>query len=556
VSVMVDGRPKFYRVNDPMLLRSISSMGPRPLADVMKLFSLSKRALTVGVTADPAFMARNVVRDTLAAWVVTGQKGLIPGKSTVQGAIKAMRENDPSKIAIMASGGGTGGYYRTAPSDVRKQMDAKLRGVDEKTVLDTPKKLWEFWRKVGQASESANRIALYDAAKANGASDAEAAYQALDLLDFAMRGDHAAMRHLTEAVPFLNARIQGLYRLQRGFAENPRTFLLRGAIITAATMALWAANEDDDRYKGLKDWDRDTYYHFWIGDQHFRLPKPFEVGVIFSTVPERIAALMAGNDQWKHTEAAASRAFFDTFAMNPTPQLFKPVIEQYANRNFFFDTPIVGQGLENLPAGLQAKPWTSDTMRELGKATGVSPVRAEALLRGYFGTVATYLLAATDALVTRPLTGAPARPAMRIDDIPVVKAFARDDPARTTRYVNDFYKMRDESAKTVSAIKELRQQGDVEAAAELMRDRGNLVKFHKGFERTARRLSGLSKKMRLISRDKDMSSDDKRRELDKLTAVRNDLARRMVDAAPATSRIIARLSDNPAAAQRLQRPVQ
>ncbi|MEI7308699.1 LPD38 domain-containing protein [Pectobacterium carotovorum] len=36
-----------------------------------------------------------------------------------------------------------------------------------------------------------------------------------------------------------------------------------------------ALSWDDERYEELPDWDKDAYWHVWIGDQHVRFPKPF-----------------------------------------------------------------------------------------------------------------------------------------------------------------------------------------------------------------------------------------------------------------------------------------
>ena len=193
VSVMIDGKPVFGIVNDPMMYSAITSMGPVGLGNLAKVLGFTKRALTIGVTTDLGFMLANTLRDTLSAWVTTGQKGFIPVVDTAKGFVKALRE-DPSLIAIMASGAGSGGFYRTEAADVRKQMDAKLKGIDKNTILDSPKRLWEAWNRIGSASESASRIGLFEAAQKEGVSDAEAAYRALDVLDFSRTGGFEAMR--------------------------------------------------------------------------------------------------------------------------------------------------------------------------------------------------------------------------------------------------------------------------------------------------------------------------------------------------------------------------
>ena len=70
------------------------------------------------------------------------------------------------------------------------------------------------------------------------------------------------VRAITAAIPFLNARIQGLDVLWRsGLGVNtakrgvPRgtaalSFAMRGAIISFATALYWMMVSDDDEYRG------------------------------------------------------------------------------------------------------------------------------------------------------------------------------------------------------------------------------------------------------------------------------------------------------------------
>ncbi len=529
VSVMVDGRPVYYRVLDPLLLRSITSMSPPQLTGIAKLMRLSKRVLTTGVTIDPAFMIANFLRDTTSAWVVAGQKGFTPGVDSLRGFVKALKEDD-SLIDIMAAGGGSGGFFRTDPEDVRKLIEARITGLDRQRVLDSPRKLWELYQRIGQASEAANRIAIFDAVIKNGGTKAEAAYQARDVMDFTMRGDYAAMRFLIETVPFLNARVQGLYRLYRGARDNPVGFLLRGSAITAATMALMAVNWDRPEYDELEDWDKDVYYHFWIGDEHYRLPKGFEVGAIFSTIPERMLRFMMGKDDGKKAGQRVLAMFRDTFALNPIPQLFKPMVEQWANRVSFTGRPIVGQGLERLTPEAQWSPWTSETARALGRSMpeflgeARSPKRIEHLVRGYFGALGTYVLSASDAMVRLAGDG-PAAPAFRIDDVPVVKRFVRADPARNTVYVTDFYDIQRDVSRLLNTLNKKKQLGAAdEALAFLAANKGKLLTAD-FVENTRQQLSEVNRLIRRFESDAKLSPAVKRRKIDFQITRKNRIAR-------------------------------
>ncbi len=533
VSVMIGGKPVYYQVNDPLLLRSIISMTPPQLGRTIQILRGAKRLLTMGVTIDPAFMLANFARDTLSSWVVSGQKGFHPGVDSVKGFVKALK-GDVALGRIMASGAGSGGFYRTDPADVRKMMDARMRGLDKRTLLDSPKKVWEFWQKVGQASEAANRIAISEAVRKNGGSAAEAAYQALDIMDFAMRGDYAAMRFLAETVPFLNARVQGVYRLTRGYRDNKAAFLWRGGMIMVATMAVLASNWDRPEYDALEPWDKDAYFHFWIFGRHYRLPKPFEVGAIFSTVPERMVRLLKGKDDGEKAAKRLLAMFMDTFAMNPIPQLFKPLAEQITNKVFFTGRPIESMRLERLAPEARYEPWSSETARMVADILPDwmpdftrSPKRIEHLVRGYLGALGTYLLAASDQLVR--MTGDyPVEPALRVDDIPVVKRFMKSSPARTTRYVTEFYEMQKEVGEIANTIREYERRGEYRKAFEEERKHPDVLGRSKELNRVARERSKIAKEMRVIYDDRTMSRAAKRREIDRLTIEKNRLAEEAV----------------------------
>jgi len=150
--------------------------------------------------------------------------------------------------------------------------------------------------KFGAVSENSNRIAIAKRVARNGGSVAEGMHQAQDIMNFTMSGDYAAMKFLIRSVPFMNARIQGLYRLYRGGRDNPIGFILKGLALTGATMALLAKNSDNDDYERLPEYQKDLSWNFFIDGMRYAIPKPFEVGLIFGTLPERLARGIAGSD--------------------------------------------------------------------------------------------------------------------------------------------------------------------------------------------------------------------------------------------------------------------
>jgi hypothetical protein len=526
--VLKAGKPAYYRVTDPLLLRSVLSFGPQAAGVWMKTLKVARSTLTKGVTVTPEFMAANFVRDTLSTWVVS-DRNLVPLWGAAKGFVKALTGSGEAMHDMMTMGGMSRGFYDVDPQNLRRSMEEKahLRPVG---IVRT---LWRMWQRVGFAFEQANRIAIFEATRKKGGSRAEAAHQARDIMDFSMRGDWAVVQFLADTVPFLNARLQGLYKLGRGAAEHPVGFFIKGSLLTAATLMLLGANDDDDRYNALPEWEKDLYWHFWIDDEHFKIPKPFEIGAIFATIPERVLRAVSGRDTGKTTKQAALRVVADTFAFNPMPQLFKPAFEQAMNYNTFLQRPIVPMRLSRLPPELQYDPWTSESLRELAKImpgpTALrSPKRLEHLLRGYFGSLSTYLVGISDRVV-RAAGDYPERPAGRATDIPLVGRFYKGSAPGQTRYTDAFYDLLDEAETAASAVRELQRQGLKAEANDLKTNKGDLLRARLALSRQARRLTEINKQIRNVYLNGAMTPDQKRDKLDELGRRKADIVRMAVE---------------------------
>ena len=184
--------------------------------------------------------------------------------------------------------------------------------------------------------------------------------------------------------------------------------------------------------------------------------------------------------------------------------------------------------MENVQPFLRAKPGTSETMKAAGMATRdlpesmqVNPARAEALLRGYFNTWALYGLMLTDqALFGDKL------PAKRADELPVVRRFYANEPAKHTKYETAFYDLLQESKRLRGTMKELDSMGLKSYADQ--KEASPLATEAKPLERAAKNLGVINKDMEQIRRDQALTPAEKRQKLDALTVERNDLLKRAV----------------------------
>ena len=527
-----NGKPIYFTVEDSELFNALSHLSVESFDNaLMKLMGKAKRALTYGATFGPGFRIANLLRDTLHTTMIA--KSFNPFIDSARGLVKAWKE-DENYIKLMASGAGFGSSYIRAddPQEAAKYIGRILKkeGRGKRNfILDTPKKILDFWEKVGSVSENAARVQLYANLTKKGASHFEAAFEARDLLDFTMRGDAGIIRFLIQVTPFLSARMQGLYRLGRGAVHEKtrKMFLLRGSLLTLATMALWYSNKDKDEYKELEDWDRWSYYHFWIGKYHFRLPKPFEVGAIFSSFPETLMDALSSNEEGKHVANFMAYTAKETFAIG-APQLFQPIIEQWANKSAFTGRPIVGGALKGLKPSEQKEPWTSETMQLVGKL-GISPKRAEALVNGYFATLGMFILGMTDVLVHN-LLEFPEDPDTRIDDMPAIGRFVKKrEPARYTKYQTWFYDMFKDVDEILKTINHYARTGELAKAKTFAKKHQKKLKYRPALTAVKTRISDINKEIKRIMISKTLASDVKVEKMETLLREKNLLLKKTYD---------------------------
>ena len=561
VRVQKDGKSLYYSVEDPMLLDALTGMWKQDgrQGPVWKLLRGTRRLLTTGVTSMPDFMLRNFLRDTLHAWTIEHQSGYRPLVDSLTQIKNTFNVDEDTKQLLAAGSAFMGSGYRLGNSgeEAAKALNKVLDkyGMDKKafqdSVLDTGEKLKAFVGKLrdgyehaGSAAENAARLAVYKKMRAKGFSHREAAFAAKDLMDFTVRGQSQLIQSLCETVPFLGARLAGLHRLGRGAVENPRAFAAKGMAIALASMALYALNQalNPDDWDKMEDWEKDTYFHFWVDGEHFRLPKPFEVGFIFGTIPERMMEQLITD---KSGGVFASRVFagiWDQLAFNPFPQAVRPLVEQVANKDFFRGTPIVGMGMDRKAPVDQFDSRTSLTARAMASfmdalltpvmgKTGAdvlrSPKRLEHLVNGYFGGLGAFVLGASD-MVLRPLDNEPEAPERKLEELPIIRSFYGGSGEKRTRYESELYEVMKQGNKLHASLKQIAEEGgNVSAAkAELSHDDIVALANRKGLTALTKEFGKLNKAAEKVRINRVMSSSDKRRELDNIQRRKNILAQR------------------------------
>ena len=447
VQVMENGKQVSYEVADPLFIDAVKSLN-LPELPFIGFFSGPANLLRNLVTKDPGFMLANMVRDSMSAWVTSGVK-MTPIASAVKNFTSALSGTSPEYQALL-NAGILGGYEFSQNVEASgQQLKKQLEKYGPTTAMGMLKKpftsIWEALEKGTTASDAATRMEIYKNVLAETGNEAEALFRSLEVMNFNRKGNSAVIRILTAAIPFLNARIQGLdvlYRAAFGKMGNKdakaiqKAFFVRGATIMALSMMYWALTHDDDDYKKQEQETRDNYWLFpKLG---IKIPIPFEVGVIFKVIPERIAELTLGSDTGKDFADSMKRNMLNTFAFNPIPQTVLPIVEVKTNHSFFTGRSILSQGMEGVAPEFQVGAGTSNLAKQLGKTFGQSPMMIDHLINGYTGTFGTYAVLALDSVMGT--NGDSPKVAKRVEQMPFIKRFALDPEARGN--VTAFYDLK------------------------------------------------------------------------------------------------------------------
>jgi hypothetical protein len=532
VTVLENGKPVSYEVGDQLFIDAVKSLN-LPELPFLSIFSAPANALRNLVTKDPGFMMANLMRDSLSAWVTSGQK-MTPLASTISNFGKSIGGKDATFLALK-NAGVIGGYEFAQDVETSGSLlGAKLRK-ETGTQTGTEKalrpfnSLWEGLERGTEASDAATRMAVYNSVMERTGNEAEAIYRAMEVMNFNRKGNLAVVRILTAAVPFLNARMQGLDVFYRAaFGKNAsedaaaiqKSFFIRGSMLTALTTMYWFATHDDEEYIRQEQEVRDNNWLFPAAG--IRIPTPFEVGTLFKVIPERILEYTFGNDTGKDLSESMARALISTFAFNPIPQTVLPLVEARTNYSFYTMRPIVGQGMEGIAPEYQVGPNTTQIAQSVGKTLGVSPMKVDHIVNGYTGTMGMYLVDAIDQILS--INDASPKASKRFEQMPVIKRFAVDKEAKGT--VSAYYDLKnsvDQVVRTMNLMERTAQGSEMGA---YMKDNARLFgmrDYVSSVEKDMKQLREATVKIRSSS----MDPDAKRDALRAITEAQNQLTGRI-----------------------------
>lgn len=548
VAVWRDGKKQWVIPQpgaEPLVI-AMAGLQPLQLGRITSFLGGVGAIFRQGITLSPAFMVRNLIRGAVANGLLTSGANLTVANNTLTG-LRETYNNSQATLAFKAQSG-MGDYSFGNPSTGLGKNDILIDyGMQPKTVGYRIRQLVAAAERVGTATELADRVAAYKTMIDRGMRPDEAAYQARAIMDYARKGANPELRAWLPMVPFLNARLQGYSRLTEGAVgrageyetrgQAAKQLALNGLVLMALSAALWARNamdeEREEKYKAEPLWKRLNYHIVYLGDKTVLIPKAFELGHIFSSIPELFADAMV-NDM-NEIGPGVRKIALDTIGFNLIPAAALPTIEAAANYSFFTGAPIEGRREQGLRAQDRIE-GSSAISRFIGQqlgisdATKISPTMIEHWFSGYGGTY--FLTAAAVVDIAASETGLGSAPVGgAFGDVPVFSSAMQRSfgsmlsvtDQKSTKFIEEFYRNKDSITQIYRSAKDAAARGDVEYAQRLLEKASGTPQAYKIVNKAASQLSEINRAIRDVRADRDMTPAQKRAAIAPLVKQRNRL---------------------------------
>jgi hypothetical protein len=209
------------------------------------------------------------------------------------------------------------------------------------------------------------------------------------------------------------------------------------------------------------------------------------------------------------------------YSSRGVPQIAKPVFEVWTNKNFYNGSDIESARMQRMTPQERFRASTTEAAKSLSQLLPfLSPIQIEHLATGYFGQIPLVVMAAADGLFAKE--SKTVAPEGRITDLPLIgSTFQKKYGGADTDIM---YRMADESMQAKASYTNMLKQGRVTEAKEFLEDNRAQISTA-GMARNYQNMMGkLRTDQERITNMPNMTAAEKRARIDKLDAVRQELA--------------------------------
>jgi hypothetical protein len=531
--VMIGNKEFETGVPADLLVKGMEGI-PTQMPFLFRVMAMPAQLLRKAITLSPLYMAKQLFRDSLAAPILSGAD-FVP----VLGVLSELNGTAKEKLEKRGIVGGQ--YFRGTSED----LSMILREISDGQP-GWMKALGRF-EAMGMEADALTRRAQYNSYIEQGLSEMEATLMALESMNFNKRGASPSVHVANALIPFFNAQIQGLnvmYKAMSGdmpFNDQLRIrekMLMRGGMMAAATFAYAAMMEDDEAYKNATP---DQKYGNWFVrlpglDEPVKVPVPFEIGYIFKAIPEALYNSMTTEHGGEEAVKAFKQILLQTVPGGSSygiPQAAKPLIEVGLGKSFYTGRDILSAREKQLLPEEQYRVNTSEAAKLVGSTLGVSPIKIEALVSGYTGTMGLAFLQAISLGV--PSKETPERAVRRLSEYPILGgAFQPNDAGGI---INSVYERMNEISQVKFTVNKLLEEGKVQEAEALITKRGTEYMQSELANTFKTNMNMLTQAERAIAASK-MTPEAKREQLDNIRKMKIALANTTREISDKTIRLV------------------
>lgn len=454
IKVYEDGKPHYYRVHEDiaMTLKNMDIKIPK----ILKMLSGPASMLRVGATLNPDFPATNILKDQVDAYVFA-KNGYVPILDTFRGL--CIRKSQGEKFQTWLKGGGYNSVLVAMDKPhLGKRMFHELQKLPVNNKMNFSKNPMHYLRAVSEYAEEGTRLGIFNKALKKGVSIEDAVYESRDTtIDFSKAGAYGRKWNVITA--FFNASVQGNIKMVEQMRLHPKKVVSRAMLaITLPSIVNMLANYDDEEYWKIPEWQRDLFWCVKINGGFARIPKPFILGTMFGTLPERMMASFLRDGDHKDFEGFGT-TLLEAFTPPIIPTVASPFVDMLMGKDRFTGQNLIPADMEGaLPefqytrstgatARLLSKavsPFVSPFMSSIGLGDHSSPIEVKHLIQSWTGGLGRHAINLSDTIlksagvrldeldVVEPSTDL-------IDKIPVIRAFHVRTGSSATADVSSFF---------------------------------------------------------------------------------------------------------------------
>ena len=497
------------------------------LPEIVKIMGEASSFLRKGITRNPAYALRQLIRDPLNAAFVAGVDTM-PITSSMQEIANMWRGKSEGETLLRRSGILGGQTLTGTAEDMQKILNDLLSG----------NKGWDYRMaqldKLSIQGDAATRVVMYNNYIKQGLSDIEATLATLEAMNFSKRGISPSLFQLSIMVPFMNAQIQGLNVLYKAWKGNmpfneklniKNKIRQRAVMMAGFTMIYATLMQDDEAYQNAND---DEKYSNWFlpnpfGEEHIKVPIPFEVGLLFKAVPEALVNTIFGDAKAKDSMSAIAKMAWNNVP-NFGPSAVKPIVEIATNYSFYTGRDIENARMMQYEPGERYNERTTEIAKSIGGALNISPTKIEYLIRGYTGSMPLAIASMANPILRKDEGGEkPDTRSLVGSETPLIGTFFQPKDAgglinKAYGDMKDIITAKQTYNKMLEEGRDVEAQGYLDANADVMAMSSMAGKFRQ-------QMGVLTKQERAIRSATGVSGKEKREALDEIRQAKIELAK-------------------------------